>query len=116
MAPPSLIETVSNNGSSVQFKSFTNIRNAGTYWYKIVEEGLSVRQTEKLVAELGKGPKKKPVQKQKNPDTVRVEEELKSILGTRVNIVEKGKKGKIEIECFSRDEMNRLIELLKKLG
>lgn len=83
---------------------------------KIAEEGLSVRQTEKLVAELGKGPKKKPVQKQKNPDTLRVEEELKTILGTRVSIVEKGKKGKIEIECFSRDEMNRLIELLKKLG
>ena len=83
---------------------------------KIIEEGLSVRQTEKLVSELGKAPKKKPLQKQKNPDTLRVEEELKTILGTKVSIVEKGKKGKIEIECFSRDELNRLIELLKKLG
>ena len=45
-----------------------------------------------------------------------MEEELKVILGTKVNIVEKGKKGKIEIECYSRDELNRLIELLKKLG
>lgn len=83
---------------------------------KIIEEGLSVRQTEKLVSGLGKAPKKKPLQKQKNPDTLRVEEELKTILGTKVSIVEKGKKGKIEIECFSRDELNRLIELLKKLG
>ena len=83
---------------------------------KIIEEGLSVRQTEKLVSELGKAPKKKTLQKQKNPDTLRVEEELKTILGTKVSIVEKGKKGKIEIECFSRDELNRLIELLKKLG
>ena len=83
---------------------------------KIIEEGLSVRQTEKLVSELGKAPKKKPLQKQKNPDTLRVEEELKTILGTKVSIVEKGKKGKIEIECFSRDELNRLIEQLKKLG
>ena len=47
---------------------------------KIIEEGLSVRQTEKLVSELGKAPKKKPLQKQKNPDTLRVEEELKTIL------------------------------------
>ena len=41
---------------------------------------------------------------------------VNQILGTKVNIVEKGKKGKIEIECYSRDELNRLIELLKKLG
>lgn len=83
---------------------------------KIVAEGLSVRETEKLVAELGKPAKKKPAKKIKNPDTAHVEEELKVILGTKVNIVEKGKKGKIEIECYSRDELNRLIELLKKLG
>ena len=84
---------------------------------KIVGDGLSVRETEKLVAELGKpANKKKPAQKVKSVDTVHVEEELKVILGTKVNIVEKGKKGKIEIECYSREELNRLIELLKRLG
>jgi len=83
---------------------------------KIIAEGLSVRETEKLVAEIGKSAKKKPVKKMKNPDTAYVEEELKTILGTKVNIIEKGKKGRIEIECYSRDEMNRLIELLKRLG
>jgi len=83
---------------------------------KIVAEGLSVRETEKLVAELGKPVKKKTVKKAKNPDTAYVEEELKAILGTKVNIIEKGRKGKIEIECYSRDELNRLIDLLKKLG
>ena len=31
-------------------------------------------------------------------------------------LLEKGKKGKIEIECYSRDELNRLIDLLKRLG
>lgn len=83
---------------------------------KIIAEGLSVRQTEKLVSELGKQAKKKPSQKKKNPDTMRVEEELKAVLGTKVNIVEKGKKGKIEIETYSRDELNRIIELLKRLS
>ena len=83
---------------------------------KIIAEGLSVRETEKLVAELSKPAKKRPAQKTKNPDTAHVEEELKSILGTKVNIIEKGKKGKIEIECYSRDELNRLIDLLKRLG
>ena len=80
---------------------------------KIVAEGLSVRETEKLVSQLGK-PKKKPAQKVKNADVARVEEELKAVLGTKVNIIEKGKTRKIEIECYSREELNRLIELLKK--
>ena len=82
---------------------------------KILAEGLSVRETEKLVSELSK-PKKKPAQKVKNADIAHVEEELKSILGTRVSIIEKGRKGKIEIECYSREELNRLIDLLKRLG
>ena len=46
----------------------------------------------------------------------RVEEELKEALGTRVTINNNGKKGKIEIEFFSRDELDRLIEMLKSLG
>ena len=83
---------------------------------KIIKEGLSVRETEKLVGEIGKPKRKKPLVKVKNPDAARVEEDLNGALGTRVNIVNKGKKGKIEIEYFSKDELERLIELLKTLG
>lgn len=82
---------------------------------RIIKEGLSVRETEKLVSENGKGKKRKPVSRTKNPDVARVEEELKEALGTRVTINQSGKKGKIEIEFFSRDELDRLIELLKTL-
>lgn len=83
---------------------------------RIIEEGLSVRETERLVADQGKKGKKRSAKRAKNPNIVSVEEELKEILGTRVSIIQNGKKGKIEIECFSREEMDRLIELLKKLG
>ena len=83
---------------------------------KIIREGLSVRETERLVSAQGKGKKKRPAAKVKNPDVARVESELKDALGTRVSIVQNGKKGKIEIEYFSREELDRLIELLKKLG
>lgn len=82
---------------------------------RIVKEGLSVRETEKLAAEIGK-PKKKAVKKQKSPDVKRVESELKDILGTRVNIEHKGAKGRIEIEFYSRDELERLLEMLKTLA
>lgn len=82
---------------------------------RIIKEGLSVRETEKLVSENGKGKKRKPAARTKNPDVARVETELKEALGTRVTINQNGKKGKIEIEFFSRDELDRLIELLKTL-
>lgn len=81
---------------------------------KIIEEGLSVRKTEQLAAEAGK-PKKKPVKKVKSADTLHVEDELKNIFGTKVSIDQKGKKGKIQLEYYSTDELNRLIELLKSV-
>ena len=82
---------------------------------RIIKEGLSVRETERLVSEQGKTKRKRPAAKVKNPDVARVEEELKETLGTRVTINQNGKKGRIEIEFFSRDELDRLIELLKTL-
>lgn len=83
---------------------------------RIIKEGLSVRETERLVSEQGKAKKRRPAAKIKNPDVARVEEELKETLGTRVTINQNGKKGKIEIEFFSRDELDRLIDLLKSLN
>ena len=82
---------------------------------KILQEGLSVRETEQLAGSLTKPQKKKAVKKMKNPNEARVEEELKEILGTRVHIQQNGKKGKIEIEFFGKEELERLIELLKTL-
>lgn len=83
---------------------------------KIIADGLSVREVEKMVSELSKVKKKHPAVRAKNADVAKVENELKEVLGTRVTINQAGKKGKIEIEFFSRDELERLIELLKTLG
>ena len=83
---------------------------------RIIKENLSVRETEKLAASFGKEKQKKAAKKIKNPNLLRVEAELKDILGTKVNITQNGKKGKIEIQCYSKEDMNRLIDLLKKLG
>ena len=66
--------------------------------------------------ENGKGSRRKPAARTKNPNVAKVEAELKEKLGTRVTINHNGKKGKIEIEFFSRDELERLIELLKTLN
>lgn len=81
---------------------------------KIIDEGISVRDVEKLVTGEGKPPKRK-LKKIKNANTVHAERELKDVLGTRVSINQKGKKGTIEIEYYSDGELNRLIDMLKSI-
>ena len=81
-----------------------------------VEQGLSVRQVEALAKANKKVKKSKSAKKKKSADVKRVEEDLKVALGTKVNLNQNGKKGKIEIEFYSKDELERLIELLKSLG
>lgn len=100
-------------------RTLVAIKDEGTrkiVWEKIIEEGLSVREAEKLAAGGTKTAKKRPAARRKNHDVLRVEEDLKEVLGTKVNINMAGKKGKIEIEYYSKDELERLIELLKSLN
>ena len=87
-----------------------------TLWERIINEGLSVREAEKLAAQEDKPKKRKPATKRKDPNVTRVEEELKAFLETKVTINNTGNKGKIEIEYYSKDELERLIELLKSLA
>lgn len=64
-------------------------------WQRIVSEGLSVREAEKLSSSGGKHKKKKPAaSKKKIPDVLRVEAELKEVLGTRVSINKKEARAK----------------------
>ena len=82
---------------------------------KIFDEKLSVRDIEKLVKNMGK-PQKQKKEKTKNLDFIYkdIEEKLKTSLGTKVlvNAKEDGV-GKIEIEFYSNDDLERLLELLK---
>ena len=78
---------------------------------RIVKDGLSVRDVEKLVAQNTR-PRRKRAKRVKSPDTVRAENRLKEIYGTRVSIDSTGKKGSIRLEYYSSDELNRLLDLL----
>ena len=73
---------------------------------------LSVRQTEKIIRNLTKkqGENKKP----SDIDLYlkHLTEELKRSLGTQIKIIDKNGSGKIEIEYYSKDELERLIEML----
>jgi ParB family transcriptional regulator, chromosome partitioning protein len=82
---------------------------------KIISDGLSVRAVEAMVQK--KQVVKKPAHKHADRDAniLQLERELKEVLGTKVKIQMTGKKGRIEIEYYSREELERLIELLKTL-
>ena len=81
---------------------------------KIFDEKLSVRETEKLVKAL-KNPKKE-VKKEKSEHTFiyeNIEEQIKNIVGTKVSVNQKANgKGKIEIEYYSEEELERIYDLL----
>jgi ParB family transcriptional regulator, chromosome partitioning protein len=77
---------------------------------KIVKKGLSVREAELLARKLSKPEKKKDG---KDPQTASLEDKLVRHLGTKVRIIHKGKKGgRIEIDYYSLEELDRLLEIL----
>ncbi len=111
----SISEGVISAGHGRALLSVTNDEEREKLWEKISEEGLSVREAEKEAGHSGKKKKKNPAERRKDPDTLRAEEDLKMILGTKVKIENKGKKGRIQIEYYSPEELNRLIDILKTL-
>ncbi|NLN49630.1 MAG: ParB/RepB/Spo0J family partition protein [Clostridiales bacterium] len=76
---------------------------------RIVKEGLNVRQTEKMSQKTVKK-NKKP----KSPEIVEIEGKLRDILHTKVSLTHGRKKGKIEIEYYSNDDLERIINLIEK--
>lgn len=83
---------------------------------KIVDEKLSVRDIEKLVKNMNKPAKEKKAAKGKNTDFIYqdIEEKLKLSLGTKVSVTAKENgAGKIEIEFYSSEDLERLLEILK---
>jgi len=92
---------------------------------KVIEEGLSVREVEGLVRDLlnptnTEAAKKEAadVQKKAYPHStyVTIEKDLKSIFGTNVNIREGKNKGKIEIEYYNPQELDRLLILMRRMS
>lgn len=83
---------------------------------RIIEQGLNVRQTESLVKSYldnAKAPAIKTQTKPKiDPNISELEDKLRGTLGTGVRIYNKGKKGKIEIEYYGEEDLNRILETL----
>lgn len=84
---------------------------------KIIKDGLNVRQTESYITSLLKEPKKKkksPVEEEMKRYFMSLEKNLTTHLKTKVSIKRNKNKGKIEIEYYNSDELERLLNILNK--
>ncbi len=79
----------------------------------IIEKSLNMAQSEALVKTLNEGERKVPDFYAHKTHYTNFEEELADLLGTKVSIQQGKKKGKIEIEFFSPDELDRLVGMIK---
>ncbi len=87
---------------------------------RVFDEKLSVRDIEKIVksATKEKKEKKKEIDEQYNIVCQEASQKMSNVMGTKVNInqKEKGKKGKIEIDFYSQEELDRLMNLILSMG
>jgi ParB family transcriptional regulator, chromosome partitioning protein len=79
---------------------------------KVIKKGLSVREVEYMVRPHAPQRKQQPYGIAQDPQTHAVQEELEKILGTKVTINHRKKRGKIIIDYYSLDDLNRIIDII----
>ena len=113
-----LIEEMISSGHARALIPIEDAKEQEVVAQKVFDEKMSVRETEALVRKLQKEPKEP---KEKKTDKMELfykdlEEKIKNVMGTKVSIQKKSKKkGKIEIEYYSPEDLERIIELLMSI-
>ena len=113
-----LIDEMITAGHARAILSISDKEAQVTVAMKVFDEKLSVRETESLVKRILDPPKEKKIQKNTAEDAIyeSLEERMKGIMGTKVFINrKKNNKGKIEIEYYSKDELERIIDLFESI-
>lgn len=116
-----LIDNMLTGGHARALLAISDKERQHTLALKVFDEKLSVRETESLVKK-----ELQPVEEKKEPKPEKetgdqviyreIENNMKNIFGTKVEIKKKAKnKGRIEIEYYSLEELERLIELINRL-
>ncbi|MDM8538410.1 ParB/RepB/Spo0J family partition protein [Desulfobacterales bacterium HSG17] len=116
--PEQIRESISNNtlslGHAKVLLGADTPENQIEAWGQVISNKLSVRETEQLVSRL-KEEKKDPLPPEPGSDVIYfsdLAEKLSRHYGTKVQIKRRGNKGKVEIEFYNDDDLNRLIDLL----
>lgn len=82
---------------------------------QIIERNLSVRETESLIKKLFIEKKQKSSNKENAEVYLDIEDKLKNIFGTKVKLISNNKKGKILIEYYSNEELERILDMVDKI-
>jgi ParB family chromosome partitioning protein len=119
--PPDIQVAVRNGNISMgHARAIINIEHVDQQlfvFHEIIRKQLSVRQTEELVRQLGRGHKNKPsTQNQLPPSYQRIQDQLTDLFSTRVKLQRQSNgRGHIAIDFYSDEELNRILELLQRL-
>lgn len=116
---PDVLDALKNNkisfGHAKVILSLDNKTKQSELAKKIIDGDLSVRATEQLLKEKDTKPaKKKKVNLSVKLAFEKIEKSISSALGTNVKIADKGNKGTIQISYYSKEELERIIEILNK--
>ncbi len=96
--------------------SLENPEEQSLAFNRVIQKGLSVRELENLIKAKLQGLLQRKIKnvKQRNTAVMFLEEELQQILGTKVRIQAQKKRGKIIIEYYSNEDLDRILNLIKK--
>lgn len=112
-----IIEGVLSEGHGRTLLSINDRELQYTIAQKVIDEGLSVRELEKLIKKVYSTEKKKKnnneeVNDENNIYYKDVEEKLQSYFGTKIKLSYKKDKGKIEIEYYSEEDLQRILDII----
>ncbi len=111
----SIIDGVISMGHARALLGVENPARQNKAWRTVLSKGLSVRETEKLIKKL-KAEENRPTPRPPSSEENVLNDladELSRHFGAKVQINRRGKRGKVEIEFYSDNDLNRLIDLLK---
>lgn len=112
----SILDGVLSMGHARALLGAENAAKQQAAWREVMAKKLSVRQTEALIKRINAEKKSTPDDKLTPEQRYfnDVSEDLSRYFGTRVRIQRKGKKGRVEIDFFSDEDLGRLLELLQR--
>jgi len=112
----SIVDGVLSMGHARALLGIPNKAQQSGVWRAVVSKGLSVRETEALVNRIKKesGDVRKRKEGSEEIYFTNISEELSRNFGTKVQIRRRGQKGKVEIEFYSNEDLDRLLHLLNR--
>lgn len=109
-----LIDEVITEGHGRVLLAIENPKLQSEIAQKVIDEKLSVRELEKLIKHISskKNDEIKEKAREINPYYKDVTERLQDYFGTKVSITNKKDKGRIEIEYYSNEDLQRILEII----